>query len=738
MSRPVRFVVLFLVGALGMLASAATPADQLAEPSVGASPKPRIDRERAEHQERFRTQKKLGEHRRESADFWIGDSGPTGPLFTGPQQYPFICFTWENGLGQPLIDNADGVGNAVFPEVGGVPDFTASPLGYSRYCSIATRVDYVYYSRVGNDFLPLPDPAHPPADVATLTLDGKSVNFVVRLERGTINRFIYGIAMLAPYAESLASPKTLDNSAWNGKLVYKFQGGVGIGHWQGAFSLDKENALHYEALARGYAVAYSTGTVAATHYNLRLSEETALMVKGHFESVYGRPRYTIGLGGSGGAIQQYVLAQNNRRLLDGAIPQLSFPDMITQTIHIGDCELLERYFDMDALLDPASRWKNWLERRKVEGLNTSATAYAGVWRDSPYAPRPGSSECIQGWRGLVPLAVNPAWTDPAYLYGLQLYRYPPEVIAGIKWTHWDDLANIYPADASGYRPNSWDNVGVQYGLNALVSGGIGAQEFLDLNACVGGWKQPQEMTANNFPWNLGASPATYDPWHAENMNLNPACKLGAPAPRTAGNLTAMHLAYDSGHVFTGDIDIPVIDMHHAQGSFAVRARLRGRDGEPRQQSIWFAECSHLDLVSLASDCAYNPTGDALDAMDQWLTQRHGRSRAATLKGKPRAAEDRCLAGDGGLIYAGADAWDGILDRRPPGPCTQRFPIFATSRMAAGDDLSGERFKCALKPVDTALADGTYGGLVFSETEITRLKAVFPDGVCDYRRPDVGR
>ena len=39
-----------------------------------------------------------------------------------------------------------------------------------------------------------------PADLAqTTTIEGKTVDFIVRWERGTINRFIYSIAMLAPY-----------------------------------------------------------------------------------------------------------------------------------------------------------------------------------------------------------------------------------------------------------------------------------------------------------------------------------------------------------------------------------------------------------------------------------------------------------------------------------------------------------------------------------------------------------
>ncbi|NIW35027.1 MAG: hypothetical protein GWN32_00090, partial [Gemmatimonadetes bacterium] len=60
--------------------------------------------------------------------------------------------------------------------------------------------------------------------------------------------------------------------------------------------------------------------------------------------------YTVGVGGSGGGIQQYVYGQNHKGLLDAGVPQYSYPDMITQTIHIGDCELLERWMDVELLL----------------------------------------------------------------------------------------------------------------------------------------------------------------------------------------------------------------------------------------------------------------------------------------------------------------------------------------------------------------------------------------------------
>ena len=62
-----------------------------------------------------------------------------------------------------------------------------------------------------------------------------------------------------------------------------------------------------------------------------------MMTKEGFIKRYGVPEYTVGLGGSGGAIIQYILAQNHPGVLDAALPVQSYPDMVTQTIHVGDC-----------------------------------------------------------------------------------------------------------------------------------------------------------------------------------------------------------------------------------------------------------------------------------------------------------------------------------------------------------------------------------------------------------------
>ena len=161
----------------------------------------------------------------------------------------------------------------------------------------------------------------------------------------------------------LADPaaRDTDTSRWNRRLVYFFDGGVAIGRNQGT---PGGSAINPDLLARGYAIAHSSGTRASVHYNMVLGGETALMTKERFVERYGVPLYTVGIGGSGGAIQQYLYGQNHPGLLDGAIPTHSYPDMVTQTIHVGDCELLERYMDVTDAANP--KWRVWDQREWLD------------------------------------------------------------------------------------------------------------------------------------------------------------------------------------------------------------------------------------------------------------------------------------------------------------------------------------------------------------------------------------
>ena len=160
----------------------------------------------------------------------------------------------------------------------------------------------------------------------------------MRLERGTIDRAIYEIAALHD-PSSPPSPFTAE-PGWNERLVYTFGGGCNVGYHQGTGTGGVLNDLF---LSRGYAVASSSLNVYETNCSEVISAEAALMVKEHFIETYGAARYTIGWGGSGGAIQQHLIANNYPGILDGIVPAASFQDSLTLGT-VPDCRLLALYF----------------------------------------------------------------------------------------------------------------------------------------------------------------------------------------------------------------------------------------------------------------------------------------------------------------------------------------------------------------------------------------------------------
>lgn len=676
----------------------------------------------------------------------IGKPGPVAPVYGGPLQYPFLCGVRASGFGQPLVDNQEGHGVPVFQEDPETGKQTHVVVGYSKDCSIPTQVQY-YYNKVDSDeFLPWSEDVT--EEIAQIELNGQRIPFIVRLELGTINRFFYAIAALKgpdeiPYSTAyLQENKTLpaatlkvleqpDTAYWNGRLVYQFRGGVGIGKRQGKLNPRSVLSRRKAILGAGYAVAYSTGNQTSNHYNLWLAEETALRVKQQFVARYGEPARTLGIGGSGGAIQQLVIAQNNPGLIDGALALYAYPDMITQTIYAFDCELLEYYFDVTA--QENRRWQDWPNRSLVQGLNavddfsnkftpyyTLARMVWGVW---PPAAQ-GMSECINGWRGLTQLTNNPHFTHLAK-------HYEPEVLEQTHWTHWDDLRHIYGVRDTGFARQTWDNVGVQYGLLALRQGQLSPAEFLHLNHHVGGWKPPEAFRQERY-WKIvmGASLFEFSPWSHHNMWLTQSDR---PAPRTHGDKKAIEAVFQSGHVFMGKADIPILDMrhyleaeldmHHLSASFSIRRRMQDYYGHADHHVIWVMEKP------------YEPVLEAMQALDGWVQARQAREDGDMWAAKPEDLRDTCFDGEGKVVAQGDKVWDGEWNDAPPGQCTQAYPFFRTSRIVAGSDWHGDVFKCQLKPVRQALSDGDYGSLDMTPY-LADLERVFPQGVCDYNQtPD---
>jgi hypothetical protein len=334
---------------------------------------------------------------------------------------------------------------------------------------------------------------------------------------------------------------------------------------------------------------------------------------------------------------------------------------------------------------------------------------------------------VKGWRGLTPLAMNPLWQQPDPLWALMD---PPGVMSTVHWTHWDDLRNIYGVGPDDYARAAWDNVGVQYGLKALRDGHLTPAEFLDLNAKVGSWRPSREMVQEGCPFVPAAcaDPAQFDPWSSRNMRLSPDGGL-TPAPRATGDRLAIAASWRSGLVFTGRIDLPIIDwrhyledeldMHNSHQSFAARQRMRGAGN----QVIWFTDARPARQ--------FDQTPEALAVMDTWLANIRANPHRGVVGNKPPLATDRCFDTAGRQIAAGPRVWDGILDHRPPGPCTARFPLYGTSRTVAGGPIEGGVFACDRQSVDVAIARGAYGSWRPDTTQRDRLRQIFPTGVCAY-------
>ena len=215
-------------------------------------------------------------------------------LDPGAPQSPFLCTTEYNDLGQPTVDNQAKRGTPVYPLAAGAPDRTKDPLGWSEQCQAPTVVQYRYRTAGGDTKTLPPDATSLPGDIAYLAVadlvgadhmdlgGATQIPYLFRFERGTLpeNRFIYSTAMLVPLDEVIAragGDDSLSTAHWNGRLLYSFDGGVGIGHSQGDLSTGQ--ATMDEALRLGHAIVYSSGTRTSTHYNLMLGGRTAVELK---------------------------------------------------------------------------------------------------------------------------------------------------------------------------------------------------------------------------------------------------------------------------------------------------------------------------------------------------------------------------------------------------------------------------------------------------------------------------
>jgi hypothetical protein len=266
-----------------------------------------------------------------------------GPILLGAQTTPWVCATPT-----PVAES------------GNTPASNASGLGtfaLDAHCNIATEYKLFYRTTTAGCSSALPDPSPPaappanncfkpytagstPADLATTTgADGRSVPYIVRVERGTMNRGIYDIAVLfdpaRPWSALAPQPQ------WNGKLVYSF--GASTGQPRQQFRTE-QNWADDAALSRGFMVVDNSLTDSLYNSNRVLVAETVMMMKEHIVDAYGPVVFTMGNGCSGGSIQQNTVASIYPGLLDGIQPSCDFPDSITTGLEVIDCVLLVNFY----------------------------------------------------------------------------------------------------------------------------------------------------------------------------------------------------------------------------------------------------------------------------------------------------------------------------------------------------------------------------------------------------------
>ncbi len=582
-----------------------------------------------------------------------------GPMISAPQEQPFVCMTERfkllsgGTLGKPLDAN----------------------------CSIATRVDYVYRAKDGKDFQPLADPKTIPADVAITNVEGNEARFIVRIETGTVNRAIYQIAMLHDPAKDPNPDFLTRPHGWNGKLIFTFGGGCEPGWYQqGASTGGVDDVVH---LARGYAVASASLDVAGNNCNDLISAETMMMVKERFIEHYGVPMFTIGWGSSGGAIQQHGIADNYPGLLDGLITGRSFADTaFASSTSSGDSRLLQNYFDK---LAGAVTYTDE-QKRAIAGFANAATI-SNLSRVR--APRFNATErCPEG---LPAEQKYDAVKNPK----------------GVRCTIWDHGATVYGRDPrTGFARRPLDNTGIQYGLEALNSGAITKEQFLDLNEKIGGFDIDGTIVASRMV--------------ADNLAMRAAYRSGRLTNGGGGLATVPIIDYRTYYD-----DLPAGDVHLRFHSFSTRARLEKANGYSDNHVMLLQDRRYGDF-----DTASPVLTNALAQMDEWLLKLSLDDSNATpiaklRKARPATLVDACWTKD--------EVPQKIEEKHQyrAGRCNDLYPAYSFPRGVAGAPISNDIIKCQVRPI----AASDYKS-AFTADEMTRLRKIFPAGVCDWSKAGV--
>lgn len=620
----------------------------------------------------------------------------TGPIISGPHISPYICQTQDFTL-----PDGSKLGPATDPQ-----------------CSAPTRVSYMYRSTAGGALKPMPSTTSLPSDVAvTTSLEGVTVPFVVRIETGTLNRGIYQNAILhdpttEPAPRPLAPPK-----GWNKRLIANHGTGCAGGWYiQGsAMGVNPYTGDNLKRLGEGYAVFNNTLNHPTNSCNAILAGESALMGKEHFIETFGVPKYTVSVGTSGGSYTSLQLADAFPGLFDGVFINATFPDALSIALSSLDAKLLNRYLRVNNLSLMTETQMN-----EVSGYKAPIAWYDAALQSGRTDPVPNRIDPIPP----TPLGMNykSAVWNSAVPIGL---RYDPiNNPTGARPTVFDVARNVYGIDlATGFAQRPFDNVGVQYGFEALNAGRISTTQFLDMNERIGGYDHDGNYTSSRTTGDAGAIRRAYQ----GNLNLTAKGGLGSiPVFDTSG-------IYDEDSFY-----------HYQWTHFAVRERLAQAHGDAQNHVMWRGGTPIAEFIAGAvesSTPAITPEQSAAQAAAvqgwatfvKWMDAYKGDVTASTqrdkvIRNKPVNAVDGCFSRSSPSQFV---AEPQTFSSDANSFCNQQWPSYSFPRKQAGGTLAADKLKCQLKPL--AATDYTVS---FNTPELARLNAIFPAGVCDWSKPGV--
>jgi Tannase-like family of unknown function (DUF6351) len=658
-----------------------------------------------------------------------------GPVLLGSQTMPWICAT-----------------PAPVPASGDTPASNASGLStfaVDAQCDIATEYKLFYRTTDSPCSTALPDPsppaappanacfkpydpsAPPPADLATTTTtSGLTVPYIVRVERGTINRGIYDIAVLFDPAKpwSALAPQ----AQWNGKLVYSFGASTGQPRLQ---FRSEQNWADDSALSRGFMVVDNSLTDSLYDSNRVLNAETLMMMKEHVVDTYGEVAYTLGNGCSGGSIQQNTAASIYPGLLDGIQPACDYPDSITTGLEVGDCVLLVDFYagpDWTALMAGKTPAQINAKKAAING-HLDQTGCQGWYNTFGNNNRPGNYTpkfVLDNTTGAIGTPPGTPPRNNCLLPASMVYdpiSNPDGTRCGdpdLSTAVWGTVDN---ENAPGHRRalQTADNVGIQYGLGALISGAITAEEFVTLNEKIGGTDADSNPRAARTTADLDALPIAY--------------RAGIlSSGRNLGKLAII----DSRGFDEGQPPLGAYGIHYIWRSFSERARIdQSNGGHHGNQVMWRygtglvpATASQFVAVTLRSLVTMDAWLSRLNATAPKKTLNSPRTQAQVVAAKPSDAVDFCF------LLADTSFTTPITDMSlcdtdaPQADGLGRMAKRGSPRQVAGGPLAENILKCRLKPLNSA----DYAPLVFTPDQWARLQAVFADGVCDWALPGVGQ